>query len=70
MNRNYDYNWNQGDAKDSVTCLSETYPGPNPFSEKETQVFRDFITSKKDELRLVYNLHCAGNFFILPFNGV
>ena len=27
--------------------MSETFPGPYPFSEKETQVFRDFIISKK-----------------------
>lgn len=30
---------------------------------------RDFTTKYKDEITFVYNLHCAGNQLILPFNG-
>jgi hypothetical protein len=30
---------------------------------------RDFLESKKEELRFVVNFHSNGNSFIWPFNG-
>lgn len=27
------------------------------------------MTTNKDEIKFVYNFHCAGNLFILPYNG-
>jgi len=30
---------------------------------------RDFLTSHKQEIKFVYNLHCAGKEYIVPFNG-
>lgn len=29
---------------------------------------RDFLTSEKDRLNFVYNLHSFGNVFIFPYN--
>ena len=30
---------------------------------------RDFLTSKKDELKFIYNFHTTGNMFFIPFAG-
>ena len=76
LNRNYGVDWKinydraeghwQGSAKDPC---SEFFPGPHAFSEKETQAVRDFLESKKSELRFVVNFHSNGNTFMWPFNG-
>ena len=41
LNRNYDSYWRDGDGW-SPDSQSQIYPGPSPFSEPETQAFRDF----------------------------
>ena len=71
LNRNYDFKWGNTESKSESNdeCSGEIYPGKGPFSEPETQAIRDFVTLKKDELRFVYNLHQAGNFYIIPING-
>ena len=72
LNRNYDVDFEDGDfhhtaAKKSGEC-AETFPGSKAFSEPETRAMRDFLTSEKDSLNFVYNFHCAGNFYIIPYN--
>lgn len=69
LNRNYDFKWGVGDHANDQECQGETYGGKGPFSEPETRAIRDFVTAKKDELRFVYNLHCSGNQYIIPFNS-
>lgn len=64
LNRNYGFQFGEGASKDPC---SETYMGPHPFSTPETVNMRDFITSKKDEIKFVYNLHSSGDMFFLPF---
>jgi len=68
LNRNYGYKWGVGNSKDGE-CSGETYHGTAPFSEPETRAMRDFLTKKQKEIKFVYNFHCAGNQFILPYNG-
>jgi murein tripeptide amidase MpaA len=70
LNRNYDFLWGVGDTANDKECEGETYGGKAPFSEPETRAIRDFVAAKKNELRFVYNLHCSGNQYIIPFNGV
>lgn len=41
LNRNYSYQW--GGPGSSGDTFSEIYRGPEPFSEPETQVIRDFV---------------------------
>ena len=48
---------------------STNYPGPSAFSEPETVAYKNFLTSRKDELAFVINMHSNGNAFIYPFNG-
>ena len=69
LNRNYGYKFGFNEHPTDNECKGDTWGGPSAFSEPETRAIRDFVTSKKDELNLVYNLHCAGNQFIIPFNG-
>ena len=69
LNRNYDFKWGVGDTANDQECKGETFGGPSAFSEPETRAIRDFVTLKKDELRFVYNLHCSGNQYIIPFNA-
>jgi hypothetical protein len=39
------------------------------FSEPETRAIRDLIESKKSEIKIVYNFHSYGNFFLHPFGS-
>lgn len=67
LNRNYGYNFGDGDNHDDP--CSETYRGTGPFSEPETRAMRDFLTAHKNEIKFVYNFHSYGNKFVIPFNG-
>jgi hypothetical protein len=67
LNRNWGFNFGKGD--NSVDKCEQTYKGAHAFSEPETRAVRDFIASKKSELKFVFNFHCAGNMFFIPFNG-
>ena len=67
MNRNFGFKWGQGDNSDNP-CL-DTYRGPQAFSEPESRALRDFVTSKKDEIKFVYNFHSAGKLFFTPYVG-
>jgi murein tripeptide amidase MpaA len=59
LNRNYGHNFGIGDST-SVECSGDNYRGQKAFSEPETQAMKNFLTQKKDELKFVYNFHCAG----------
>ena len=51
LNRNFGFQHGQGlVTKDEQNSHESTYTGPKAFSEPETQVMRDFMTSKKKEL--------------------
>lgn len=74
LNRNYGYKWGyteytQHGAQDDTECGLSTFMGKTAFSEPETQVMKEFLTTHKDEINLVYNLHCPGNLFITPINA-
>ncbi len=48
LNRNYAYRWNDPLCNSGWTTdtTQEDYPGTTPFSEPETQVYRDFVDDK------------------------
>ncbi len=48
LNRNYAYRWNDPLCNSGWTTdtTQEDYPGTTPFSEPETQVYRDFVNDK------------------------
>jgi carboxypeptidase T len=67
LNRNFGtYNfWNSTNAGSSTTVSSDTYRGPSPFSEPETQNFKTFFNSRNFKCNLDY--HTYGNYLIKPY---
>ena len=61
LNRNFPTGFQ--DPKKSV--CSDTYPGPEPFSEPETQAIRDAF--QKDEPWLYFSVHGNGNAWMYPY---
>ncbi|MCK4896289.1 MAG: hypothetical protein KAS47_05730, partial [Candidatus Heimdallarchaeota archaeon] len=58
LNRNYDMFWRDGVGWAPETT-SQIYPGNAPFSEPETQAFRDFAL--KHKFAMAYSLHSGIN---------
>ena len=59
LNRNFPYNFAQG-ATSHQECVSDNFHGPSPFSEPETQAYRDFLQINQHSIKFVLNFHCAG----------
>ena len=55
LNRNYGYQWGFDNVGSSPNFGSETYRGPSPFSEPETQAYRDFVISRN--FVIIHNIH-------------
>lgn len=68
LNRNYGYKWGFDDTGSSPTTSSQTYRGPAPFSEPETQMMRDFCEAHHFQVAL--NYHTFGNLLIYPWGYV
>lgn len=67
LNRNFGtWNfWNSTNGGSSTSQSSDTYRGPYPFSEPETQVFKTFFNSRNFKVALDY--HTYGNYLIKPY---
>jgi len=67
LNRNFGtWNfWNSTNNGSSTSQSAETYRGPYPFSEPETQVFKNFFNSRNFKVALDY--HTYGNYLIKPY---
>ncbi len=68
INRNYGHKWGHDDQGSSPVPQSETYRGPAPFSEPETQAIRDFAL--EHDFQLALNYHSYGNFLLYPLGYV
>lgn len=53
LNRNYSHEW--GGPGSSGSTYSETYRGPSPFSEPETQAVRDFLQQQAPKALISYH---------------
>ena len=53
LNRNYSHQW--GGPGSSGDTFSETYRGPAPFSEPESQVVRDFLQQQSPKALISYH---------------
>lgn len=53
LNRNYSYQW--GGPGSSGDTFSETYRGPSPFSEPESQAVRDFLQQVTPKALISYH---------------
>ncbi|MBN2227462.1 MAG: immune inhibitor A [candidate division Zixibacteria bacterium] len=65
INRNYGYMWGYDDIGSSPDGEDEDYRGSGPFSEPESQVMRDFISSHSFVVTVYY--HSYGNLVIWPY---
>lgn len=64
-NRNFDFHWNSvGSSKNPCT---ETYAGPEPFSEIETKTLSEYISSVKDDLMLYISYHSYSQLLLFPY---
>ncbi|UCE12762.1 MAG: hypothetical protein JSV04_11275, partial [Candidatus Heimdallarchaeota archaeon] len=69
LNRNYDYRWNDSslDSGWGTDTSLETYPGTTPFSEPETQAYRDFLENKS--FASAISLHSGINATYFPWSS-
>jgi len=65
LNRNYGYMWGCCGGS-SPYPDSETYRGPAPFSEPETQAIRDFVLDHP-EVTVSLSLHTFGEYVLWPW---
>jgi len=64
-NRNWDYHWAETGA--SGDSCSQTYHGPEPFSEVEAKNVRDFVTDHKDKIKFYQTLHSYSQLILMPW---
>lgn len=65
LNRNFGFMWGIDNYGSSPTPSDETYRGSSPFSEPETQAYRDFVT--RHNFRLGINYHAYGGWYLYPW---
>ncbi|XP_013187498.2 carboxypeptidase B [Amyelois transitella] len=65
-NRNYGFKWAVSGVSTNP-CDGETYAGPKPFSEPETQIVRNIMMKNADRMKLYVSLHSYGNFLVYPW---
>ena len=65
LNRNYGYKWGYDYWGSSGRPWDETYRGPSPFSEPETQAVRDFLATFRP--RTCLDLHTFGRYNMYPW---
>jgi hypothetical protein len=68
LNRNYGYEWGHDNTGSSGIPGSETYRGPSPFSELETQAVRDFVNNHS--LVTALNYHSFSDLLIYPWGYI
>jgi len=67
LNRNYAYQWGFGSGSEgSDFTYEDTYRGPAPFSEPETQALRDFVQGLHNPRALV-SYHSYSELFLRPW---
>jgi len=64
-NRNWGYKWNTGGAS-SNPCM-ETYAGPSAFSDDETRLMSEYITSIQDKLIAYLAFHSYSQLLLIPY---
>jgi len=64
-NRNWDFHWSETGA--SGDSCSQTYYGPEPFSEVEARNVRDFVDARKDNIKFYQTLHSYSQLILMPW---
>jgi carboxypeptidase T len=66
LNRNYSYRWGTGGS--SKNTNSETYMGPKPFSEPETQTMKAFVESHLNA-KVLLTFHTFSELILYPWGS-
>ena len=64
LNRNYSFRWGTGGSSRSGS--SDTFMGPKPFSEPETQAIQRFVSQQKNATMLV-SFHTFSELILFPW---
>lgn len=64
-NRNFNFHWGEKGAS-KYECVN-TFSGPRPFSEPETQAVRDLLVGKNDTVKFYLSLHSYGRMLLYPW---
>jgi len=64
-NRNFDFHWLEIGASNNP--CSETFAGPSPFSEIESRLLANFLTSISDKLDVYLAFHSYSQLLLFPF---
>lgn len=64
LNRNYGYNWGTGGSSDKP--MSDTYRGPRPFSEPETQAIKKYIEDHQN-ITILLSFHTFTQLILYPW---
>merc|ERR1712002_955087 len=64
-NRNWDFHW--GETGASGDSCSQTYYGPEAFSEVEARNVGDFVTAHKDNIKFYQTLHSYSQLILMPW---
>ncbi|EDS34657.1 zinc carboxypeptidase [Culex quinquefasciatus] len=64
-NRNFSFHWGEKGA--SRQECSQTFAGPKPFSEPETQALRNLLLAKGNITSFYLTLHSYGRFLLYPW---
>ncbi|KAJ8919788.1 hypothetical protein NQ315_006317 [Exocentrus adspersus] len=64
-NRNWDYYWNHGGTSGSP--CTETFRGPQPFSEPCCRIMSEFITSIGEQLVAYISFHSFSQLLLIPY---
>lgn len=65
-NRNYGFKWAVSGVSNDP-CHKETYAGPRPFSEPETQMVRNVMMDNSKRMKLYVSLHSYGQYLVYPW---
>ena len=65
-NRNFDFHWGDTNGASGSSC-SQTYFGPEAFSEVEARNVRDFVMAHKGEIKFYQTLHSYSQLVLMPW---
>jgi len=65
-NRNWGFHWNEGGSSNDK--CSDTYHGPEAWSEIENVNVRDFIDARKDKFVFYNSIHSYSQLILLPWS--
>lgn len=68
LNRNFDQMW--GNAGTSTSPCTDTYGGPSPASEPETQAVQQALSDRGSNLIVTFHFHTYGHYYLMPWGSV